>query len=80
VAAVVSMRFHPPLLAAAQGTPAVLLLDDQKAGAVAGTSLAGNRVADIARLPAPDLGDLPARLAEVEALLAKQLASPGTRP
>lgn len=79
-ATVLSMRLHPALLAAAQGTPALLLLEDQKAGTVAGTSLAGGTLARVADPPPADLGPLPDRLAMVDALLGKQLASPGTRP
>jgi polysaccharide pyruvyl transferase WcaK-like protein len=79
-AAVVSMRFHPALLAVAQGTPGVLLLDDQKAAAAAGTSLDRGTLADISRPRTPDLGGLPTRLVQAEAVLAKQLASPGARP
>jgi polysaccharide pyruvyl transferase WcaK-like protein len=85
-AAVVSMRLHPALLAAAQRTPALLVLDDQKSGVFEGTPLAtmvvsgadpvavGARVAArAASLPGSTpagLGALPVRLARTEDVLA----------
>lgn len=42
--AMATMRFHPALLAATQGTPTVLLMDDQKADAFAGTRMEGRTV------------------------------------
>jgi polysaccharide pyruvyl transferase WcaK-like protein len=85
-AAVVSMRLHPALLAAAQHTPALLVLDDQKTGVFEGTPLAATVVsgadavavsarvaARAASLPGSTpagLGALPARLARTEDVLA----------
>ncbi|MGE3620973.1 MAG: polysaccharide pyruvyl transferase family protein [Acidimicrobiia bacterium] len=40
----VSMRFHPALLAAARGVPAVVVTDPQKAAAFQGTPMAGRAV------------------------------------
>lgn len=83
-AAVISMRFHPALLAAAQGTPTVLVLDDQKAGAFDGTPMAarvvrgtvadaGALLGDLRPLPAGILGDLPVRLDAMIRLVATNL-------
>jgi polysaccharide pyruvyl transferase WcaK-like protein len=87
-AAMVAMRFHPALLAAAQGVPTVLLLDDAKADALSGFGPAvavvrGARPADADRAAAliPDLraaevGRGPRdRLAAMEAALADVLAT-----
>jgi hypothetical protein len=83
--AVVSMRFHPALLAAGQGTPTVLVLDDQKAGAFDGSPLAGSvvrgddperaaqRVAALLGSGAPDLGVLRSRMERTSAVLATAL-------
>lgn len=87
-AAMVAMRFHPALLAAAQGVPTVLLLDDAKADALSGFGPAvavvpGSRPADAERAAAliPDIraaevGRGPRdRLAAMEAALADVLAT-----
>jgi polysaccharide pyruvyl transferase WcaK-like protein len=85
---VVSMRLHPALLAAGQGVPAVLLLDDPKAdvldGFGAGVAVVrGGRPADAERaaalvpaVRAAAVGPGPRdRLAAMEAALAEVLAS-----
>jgi hypothetical protein len=82
-AAMVSMRLHPALLAAGQGVPTVLLLDDDKGDAVTGFGpgvavVRGNRTADaeaaarlLATVRRSAVGPGPVEaLAEVEAALA----------
>jgi polysaccharide pyruvyl transferase WcaK-like protein len=86
-AAMVAMRFHPALLAAAQGVATVLLLDDAKADALSGFGpgvavVRGSRTADAERaaglipdVRAAEVGPGPRdRLAAMEAALAEVLA------
>jgi polysaccharide pyruvyl transferase WcaK-like protein len=94
-AGMLSMRLHPALLAAAQGTPTVLLLDDQKADVLTsahpGLRVVRARGDDDAvraaallapgRLGRDAVAPLDGRLRAVEALLAQALtgASPARR-
>jgi polysaccharide pyruvyl transferase WcaK-like protein len=88
--AVVSMRLHPALLAARQGVPAVLLLEDAKADVLAGFGpgaavVRGSRPVDaeaaaarLAGVLGSEVGPGPVeRLAAMEAALAEVLAEVG---